>query len=363
MNQWGRMLLKIKLLPIGFLVCLLFLVSCSTDAPIQSPIQSPNFYKLLGRSQGTTYLIQVYDKELNFNPQQIDSILAAFDQELSTYIGSSLISKFNQIDFKDTVIEKTSRFVEMLELSDSVHKMTNGLFDPSVKPLMDLWGFDQSNPSVPPKSSIDSVLNFVSYQRNRHFIFNQISNDSVKIIKNTPRFQLDFNAIAQGYTVDLLLDFIKSKGHQNVYVELGGELALSGTKIDKKKWRIGVEAPIENTSTTEQVIQKVFSLSDRRIATSGNYRKFFIADGEKYAHTINPKTGRQNRHNLLSATVFSNSCALSDAFATFFMLVGVDETNTFLKAHPELGLEVFLIYDESNTYLTFLSKGLKPFLD
>jgi thiamine biosynthesis lipoprotein len=159
------------------------------------------------------------------------------------------------------------------------------------------------------------------------------------------------------------LDFIKSKGHQNVYVELGGELALSGTKIKKEKWRIGVEAPIENTSTTEQVIQKVFSLSDRRIATSGNYRKFFIADGEKYAHTINPKTGRQNRHNLLSATVFSNSCALSDAFATFFMLVGVDETNTFLKAHPELGLEVFLIYDESNTYLTFLSKGLKPFLD
>jgi FAD:protein FMN transferase len=359
MNQWGRMSLKIKLLPIGFLVCLLFIVSCSTH----STEQSIKLYKLSGRSQGTTYLIQVYDKELNFNPKQIDSILTAFDHELSTYLKSSLISRFNQIDFKDTVIENTSRFVEMLELSDSVHEMTNGLFDPSVKPLMDLWGFDQDEPSVPSKSSVDSVLNFVSFERNKHFSFNHSSKDSFKIIKYTPRFQLDFNGIAQGYTVDLLLDFIKSKGHQNVYVELGGELALSGVKIEQEKWRIGVEAPIENNNTTEQVIQKVFSLSDRRIATSGNYRKFFISDGKKYAHTINPKTGHQNRHDLLSATVFSNSCALSDAFATFFMLVGVDETNSFIEAHPELGLEVFLIYDESNTYLTFLSNGLKAYLD
>ena len=359
MNQWGRMLLKIKLLPIGFFFSLIFLVSCSTD----STKQSIKLYTLQGHSQGTTYLIQVYDKELHFDPNQIDSILTAFDHELSTYKKSSLISRFNQIDFKDTIIEKTSRFVEMLELSDSIHAMTNGLFDPSVKPLMDLWGFDQTEPSVPSKSSVDSVLNFVSYERNKHFKFTQSSKDSVKIIKYTPRFQLDFNAIAQGYAVDLLLDFIKSKGHQNVYVELGGELALSGVKIENEKWRIGVEAPIENNFTTEQVIQKVFSITDRRIATSGNYRKYFISEGKKYAHTINPKTGHQNRHDLLSATVFSNSCALSDAFATFFMLVGVDKTNTFIKTHPELGLEVFLIYDESNTYKTFLSEGVRVYLD
>ena len=359
MNQWGRMLLKIKLLPIGFFFSLIFLVSCSTD----STKQSIKLYTLQGHSQGTTYLIQVYDKELNFQSKQIDSILTAFDHDLSTYIGSSLISRFNQIDFTDTVIEMKSRFVKMLELSDSIHELSNGLFDPSVKPLIDLWAFDQTAPVVPLKSSIDSVLNFVSYQRNKHFKFTQSSKDSVKIIKYTPRFQLDFNAIAQGYTVDLLLDFIKSKGHQNVYVELGGELALSGVKIENEKWRIGVEAPIENNFTTDQVIQKVFSITDRRIATSGNYRKYFISDGEKYAHTINPKTGHQNRHDLLSATVFSSSCALSDAYATFFMLIGLVETKAFLKSHPELGLDVFLIFDESNTYKTFLSEGARAYLD
>ncbi|MBT5933247.1 MAG: FAD:protein FMN transferase [Flavobacteriales bacterium] len=359
MNPWVRMLLKIKLQPIVFFFFLISLFSCSTG----SKEQSTNLYKLSGQSQGTTYLIQVYDKELNFQSKQIDSILTAFDHDLSTYIESSLISRFNQIDFTDTVIELKSRFVKMLELSDSIHELSNGLFDPSVKPLIDLWGFDQTNPVVPLKSSIDSVLNFVSYKRNKHFQYNQTSDDSVKIIKKTPRFQLDFNAIAQGYSVDLLLNFINSKGHQNVYVELGGELALSGVKVNQEKWRIGVEAPIENNNTTEQVIQKVFALSDKRIATSGNYRKFFVSDGKKYAHTINPKTGRQNRHDLLSATVFSSSCALSDAYATFFMIIGLVETKAFLKSHPELGLDVFLIFDESNTYKTFLSEGAMAYLD
>ena len=207
MNPWVRMLLKIKLLPVFFFLFLISLFSCSTG----SKEQSTNLYKLSGHSQGTTYLIQVYDKELNFQSKQIDSILTAFDHDLSTYIESSLISRFNQIDFTDTVIEMKSRFVKMLELSDSIHELSNGLFDPSVKPLIDLWGFDQTAPVVPLKSSIDSVLNFVSYKRNKHFKFTQSSKDSVKIIKYTPRFQLDFNAIAQGYTVDLLLDFIKFK--------------------------------------------------------------------------------------------------------------------------------------------------------
>ena len=313
----------------------------------------------MGESQGTTYLIQVYDHQINFEAKQIDSLLAAFDQELSTYQPTSLISRFNQKDFKDTVVPLNSRFFSMLDMSDNIYQVSNGIFDPSIKPIMDLWGFDGNNNDIPTKESIDSALQFVSFENGRHFkISTRFNDSSALIVKNKPQFQLDFNAIAQGYAVDLLIEFINSKGHQNVYVELGGEIAVSGVKFGQEKWRIGVESPIENNQSTDRVVQQVFAIKDKRIATSGNYRKFFEANGKKYAHTINPLTGYQNRHNLLSATVFSDYCWKSDAYATFFMLIGLDSTKAFLKENPQQNLEVFLIYDENNTFKTYMSEGL-----
>ena len=354
MNPWDKMSLKNRISQISFLLFLLY--SC---ANLGSQEKSISLYKLSGESQGTTYLIQVYDHQINFEAVQIDSLLEAFDQELSTYQSTSLISRFNQKDFTDTLLPLNSRFYSMLDMSDGIYQETNGIFDPSIKPIMDLWDFDGDNNDIPKKESIDSALQFVSFENGLHFkISTRFNDSSALIVKKKPEFQLDFNAIAQGYAVDLLLEFINSKGHQNVYVELGGEIAVSGVKFDQEKWRIGVESPIENNKSADRVIQKVFELKDKRIATSGNYRKFFEVNGKKYAHTINPLTGYQNRHNLLSATVFSDYCWQSDAYATFFMLIGVEATKAFLKENPHLDLEVFLIYNENNTFKTYMSEGL-----
>ena len=349
------MLLRIRFFQIGCFLFFSSLFSCSSESEGNDTV---SLFKLSGKSQGTTYLIQVYDDQLNFEASEIDSLLHAFDQQLSTYDTSSLISRFNQKDFTDTVLSINSLFFLMLDMSDSIYQETNGIFDPSIKPIMDLWDFDGDNNDIPKKESIDSALQFVSFENGLHFETSSLTDSSYLVVKNTPEFQLDFNAIAQGYSVDLLLEFINSKGHQNVYVELGGEIAVSGVKFDQEKWRIGVESPIENNQSADRVIQKVFALKDKRIATSGNYRKFFETNGKKYAHTINPLTGYQNRHNLLSATVFSDYCWQSDAYATFFMLIGVEATKAFLKGNPHLYLEVFLIYDENDAFKTYLSEGL-----
>ena len=354
MNQWVRMLLKNRLYQLLCILFLFFLVCCESG----TSEKSINLYRITGESQGTTYTIQIYDKDLNFNKVEIDSILEEFDQELSTYQYSSLISRFNQMDFKDTILYNSSKFVTMLQLSDSVYQLSDGLFDPSIKPLMDLWGFDEEKGTVPSRSAIDSVLRYVDFKKGTHFDYSKSSDSSIQVMKYSPSFQLDFNGIAQGYAVDVLMDFLKSRGHKNIYAELGGEIALSGFKVNNENWRIGVETPIENNKTSEKIVQKTFTLSNKCIATSGNYRKYFEVNGEKYAHTLNPNTGFQNHHNLLSATVFSKSCAVSDAFATYFMLVGVAGTQDFLLTHPDLGLDVFLIYDELNEYKTYLSKGL-----
>jgi len=356
MNQAVKMSFRNR---VRFLYIFIFVFFALSSCNHQPSSPKPKLIKVYGEAQGTTYTIQVFDSELKFTKQEIDSLLFQFDSELSTYQKSSGVSHFNSIEFSDTLLRGNSKFKAMLELSDSVYQLSNGLFDPSIKPLVDLWGFDSKLNKVPNQNQIDSVLRFVNYSRGVHYDLMQTMDSKSKVAKYHPNFQLDFNAIAQGFAVDLVMQFIKSRGHKNVYVELGGEIALSGIKFNSQKWKIGVETPIENNSTSEKVVHKVFSISDKCIATSGNYRKYFEVNGKKYAHTINPKTGVQNKNSLLSATVFSETCALSDAFATVFMLLGLEGTKDFLMNHPELGLDVFLIYDFENTYQTYFTEGLK----
>ncbi len=327
--------------------------SCGND----SLISNNQLFKINGSAQGTTYTIQVVDSSLHVTKYQIDSLLFAFDEKLSTYKTSSLISRFNQVSFQDTVLQKEDVFIQMLRLSDSVFRLSQGYFDPSIKPIIDLWAIGTDEQRVPNKASIDSVLLYVGYTKGRHFSIRG-SDGSILVAKKTPSFELDFNAIAQGYSVDLLVDFLKIHGHNNVYVELGGEIKLSGLKEGNKKWKIGIEAPIENNTNDDQTVQNVFSITDCAIATSGNYRKYFEADGQLYAHTINPKTGTQNRHTLLSATVLTSSCALSDALATYFMVVGLDATKSFLSHNSKLGIEVYLIYSEDGAYGSYCSPSL-----
>lgn len=356
MNQLVQMSFKNRIhLLYLFLSFWVIFSGCST----QSSKNKSKLFKIYGEAQGTTYTIQVFDSNLKFTKQEIDSLLFAFDLELSTYQSSSVISYFNAIEFRDTLLKIDSRLVTMLELSDSVYRLSDGLFDPSIKPLISLWGFDSKLNRVPNQGQIDSVLRFVNFSRGTHYDLTYVFDSTLKLMKYNPDFQLDFNAIAQGFAVDEVMKFIKSRGHINVYIELGGEIALSGRKLNSEEWKIGVERPIENNSTSDKVVHKVFSITDKCIATSGDYRKYFEVNGKKYAHTINPKTGYQNQNSLLSATVFSETCALSDAFATVFMLLGLEGTKDFIEQHPELGLDVFLIYDFENTYQTYFTEGLK----
>lgn len=348
------MLSRIK--PFSFLVLFILFLGCDSNT------LSTDFkmYRLSGSAQGTSYTLQVFDTNLNFSQKDIDSILYAFDMKLSTYVNTSLVSRFNQASFKDTLLKQQDAFTQMLLLSDTIFNLTDGYFDPSIKPIIDIWGFGDGRENIPSKHSLDSARKLVGYAKGLHFDFD-IVGETILFQKKTPSFQLDFNAIAQGYSVDLLMKFIKSKGHDDVYIELGGEIKLSGTKGQNKKWKIGVETPRENNLTSEQVVHSAFSLSDCAIATSGNYRKYFIKDGELYAHTINPKTGKQNRHQLLSATVVSESCAFSDALATYFMVVGLDQSKLFLEKHTDLAVEVYFIYSEDGKFKSYCSEGLVGF--
>ena len=168
--------------------------------------------------------------------------------------------------------------------------------------------------------------------------------DSLIFFKMKPGFRLDFNAVAQGLSVDVLADFIRSKGIKNFYVEVGGELVVSGKNREKKDWRIGIDSPIENSQ--ERVLDNIIEISDCGLATSGNYRKFYVQDGKKYAHTIDPRTGSPVNHSLLSATVICKSAGLADAWATAFMVMGKDRAIELLEKDNSDELEVYFIYDK-----------------
>ena len=177
--------------------------------------------------------------------------------------------------------------------------------------------------------------------------------------KKDKRVKLDFNAIAQGYAVDVLAEFIREKGYSNFYIELGGEVYVSGLNRENQKWKIGIDTPV--SSSKERSISEVLSISNEAIATSGNYRKFYEVKGKKYAHTIDPKTGLQVTHNLLSATVIAKDCATADGFATAFMVMGKEKTIAFLKQNRDLGLTVYLIYNEKGSMKSYASDSSKLF--
>ncbi len=173
---------------------------------------------------------------------------------------------------------------------------------------------------------------------------------------------LDFNALAQGYTVDVLASFLESKGIINYLVELGGEVKAKGKKDPDEYWKVGIDQPNE-TATDGRPLKAIIKLKDRALATSGNYRKFYVENGKKYAHIINPFTGYPAKHNLLSATVLADDCMTADAYATAFMVMGLEKAKQFLSEHKELNLEVFFIYDENGIWKTYTSETLKEWIE
>lgn len=323
------------------LFAILLLVLSSCQPKVETNVIEP--LKVNGNTQGTTYSIIIADTSVEVNQEEIDVLLAEFDQYLSTYIDTSYISRLNASEKSFQFNDAKHYFQDVYQTSKEIYNATEGAFDPSVFPLVAGWGFMKKIESPLDQKTVDSLLTFVSFKEgDLHSI--QYYHQMVIINKEDPRFKLDFNAIAQGYAVDVVANFLETKGAQNYYVEIGGELRTSGLNAEGVAWRIGIDKPIEDSEYSTRQLMHIIQVSDKAVATSGNYRNFYEIDGKKYAHTLNPKTGFPVKHNLLSATVIADNCALADGYATAFMVMGVEKTKVFLEEHPEISC--YLIYQD-----------------
>jgi len=286
-----------------------------------------------GFTQGSTFSIKFYASVDSIKLKQgIDSILADINHTASTYDTNSIISKVNS----NQNVVLNNDFIQLFNKSLEVSKATNGCFDITVGKLVKAWGFHFKKKQDINKEKIDSLLIYVGYQN--------LSLVNNKIIKKYSETTIDFNAIAQGYTVDLVAEYLLKHSCIDFIVEIGGEVRVNGNKVNKEKWVVGIEKPAESENS-EQVVQEKVSLNNKSISTSGNYRKFFIKDGIKYSHEIDPKTGSPVQHSLLSVSVIANDCTTADAYATAFMIMGVDKSKEFLRTHSDM--EAYFIFSDS----------------
>lgn len=302
--------------------------------------------KFGGNAQGSTYHITYFDSQNRDFQPEIEKILEDFDKSVSTYIPTSIISRINS-NQKNVVVDKY--FIACFNKAKEVWKNTEGAFDPTVYPLVNAWGFGPGKKQKIEKTKIDSILKFVGFEL--------ITLKGNKIVKNDPRVALDFNAFAQGYSVDVVSEFLNSKNINSYIVEIGGEVYARGKKPNGSNWTIGIEKPIDNKEGGNP-LKAIVKLEDLAIATSGNYRRFIIEDGVKYAHHLDPKTGYPTKNNLLSASIFAKECISSDANATGVLVMGLEKAKEFLKIHTEL--QAYLIYsDDKGNYQVYETPGLK----
>jgi len=303
------------------------LISCNRQP-------KPIFISFGGFTQGTTYSITYENPDSSVYKLAIETLLANFDSSLSIYNSQSVITKINnnQLNLPDTYLQT------VFEKAQEVYNNTDGAFDITVAPLVNAWGFGFHNRSGITNSLVDSLLEFVG--------FNHISIKDSLIIKTDPRIMIDMNAIAQGYSVDVVADFLEKKGVDNYLVEIGGEVKTKGLNPKQKPWRIGIDKPEDNNMIPGKNLQAIITLTNKSLATSGNYRKFYEHNGVKYSHTINPKTGYPVTHSLLSATVTANDCMTADAYATAFMVMGLEKAYELAINLPDI--EAYFVYSDKN---------------
>ncbi|MDG2312256.1 MAG: FAD:protein FMN transferase [Flavobacteriales bacterium] len=288
-----------------------------------------------GEAQGTTYVIK-YNGDESVTQLQVDSVIESMDLEMNTWRSDSRISELN--NFKrteaDFSFDDHSKIWSVIwKLSSEIHTDSDGAFDPTVKPLVDLWGFGLKHVDNVDSSDVDSIMRFVGFRpENINLEGPEASSARSKthIVKGDRRTQLDFNAIAQGYTVDMLIDFLLESGIENAMVELGGEVRCIGMNLSGMPWRIAVDKPVTNDGTGRRPLQAILEVQNASVCTSGNYRKFKEIDGVRVSHTIDPRTGYPAYHALLSVTIQAGSAAVADAYATACMVLGPKEGRAFI---------------------------------
>ena len=318
-----------------------------------------------GEAQGTTYSIK-YLSESRLEDSAFEDLLKTIDQEVSLWLPSSQINAINQWGRTDSLygfVDSAQIIGPLWALSEELNGLTRGAFDPTVSPLVELWGFGLSKRGEVTPKGVDSVLAYTGFRPERFDMNEEESNGFYQrtwVRKGHPNAALDFNAIAQGYTVDLLLEELRLRGVVNAMVELGGEVVCRGVNASGNPWRIAVDRPLAGTGASDRVLETVVSVKDRAICTSGNYRKFYEQGGRRYSHTIDPATGYPAENGLLSATVLAPSAAYADALATAFMVLGAEQTRGFLATYPGLGLDVLLMSDDGEGgYTLWETPGFK----
>ncbi|GAB3918820.1 FAD:protein FMN transferase [Larkinella terrae] len=299
---------------------------------------------LEGETQGTTYHIKYPDERQRNFKKSVDSLLMTIDRCLSTYRPDSEISEFNRAESHRF---RLPYFYPVLKKSEEVYRATDGAFDPTVKPLVE--AYEQGKKSLELwLPNVDSLLQYVGFQ--------YIKYDAVSVRKLKKNVRLDFNALAQGYTVDVIAVFLESKGINRYMVEVGGEVRCRGERSPGQWWNVGIESP-----TQPGGLQTTIRMANRAMATSGNYRNQYRQNGQTFGHIINPKVGFSQQGALLSVTVFAPDAMTADAFATAFIVMGLDESQRFLASHREL--DAFLVYkDESDSLKTVATPGIREFL-
>lgn len=304
----------------------------------------------VGYVQGSTYQIKYITAQEEDWTASFDSIFQVVDLSMSTYKDESLISKINE---GDTLVEVDALFMSVISRSLEISNESEGLFDVTVGPLVELWGFGKTKEIDIDSAKVDSAKALIGYQQI------VVKGSSVKVPKG---FKIDFNSIAQGYTVDVVANFLEEKGVDRYMVEVGGEVRAKGKNIKDNYWKIGVDKPSDEIDPEDR-FQMIIELRDKSLATSGNYRKYWVdrKTGIKYAHTIDPKTGFPARNQLLSVSIIADECMNADAYATTCMVLGLDKALTFIERKD--GLEAYFIStDENGDWKVNFTKGFEQYI-
>ena len=301
------------------------------------------YQKASGLIFGTMYSV-TYQSKTDLK-SSIDSMLKVFDGSLSPFNDTATISRINR---NERVIAD-ELFATVFRKSLEVSEATDGAFDITVAPLVNAWGFGFKQVSFPDSIMVDSLLQLTGYEK-------VSMNEQGEVVKQDERMMLNCSAIAKGYAVDVIANLLKSKGVKNMMVDIGGEVVVHGKNPKEKKWRIGINKPVDDSLATNQELERIVEITNAAIATSGNYRNFYYNNGKKYAHTIDPSTGYPVQHSLLSATVVANDCMTADAYATAFMVMGVEKALEMAESNPDI--EAFFIFsDEEGDLQTCQTSG------
>ena len=325
---------KIGSFVFGMMFTVLLMTSCT---------RQPQKIVLQGLAQGSYYAVTYFDDEGRNFQHEIDSIFHAVDMSVNLWVDSSIICKVNRNE--DVTLD--SIFIDNFRIAQEAARLSGGYFDPTISPIVAAWGFsNKTGDSITP-ALIDSLKRLVDYR--------QVSIEDGKVVKANADMKLDFNAIAQGYTSDLIAAFLESRGVRNYLVDTGGEIMARGGKPDGSPWIVGIEKPAENMYA-EQTVQTRIALRDKGLVTSGSTRKYVERDGRRYSHCIDPRTGYPVEHNVLSATVLAESSVWADALASICMVMGMDKSLPLIESMD--GLEAYYIFvNEQNQLETFATEG------